>query len=72
MLGDAPHRHAGMLGLDQDGNAAGFQDLVDRGRDLRGEMFLGLGGARRCGSSRASFDSPHDALHRRIGDCARP
>src|SRR5689334_9454473 len=32
VLGDAPHRHAGMLGLDQDGNAARFEDLVDRSR----------------------------------------
>src|SRR3954452_2094616 len=42
MLGDAAHRHAGMLRLDHDRNAAGFQHLVDRGCDLRGQMLLGL------------------------------
>jgi len=31
-----------MLGLDQHGNAAGLQDLVDRGGNLRRQMLLGL------------------------------
>src|SRR5204862_4114429 len=46
MLGDAAHRHAGMLRLDHHGNAAGFQDFVDRCCDLCGQMLLGLQAAR--------------------------
>src|SRR5580700_1735889 len=32
MLGDAAHRHAGMLRLEHHCNAAGFENLVDRSR----------------------------------------
>src|ERR1700758_5472782 len=38
MLGDATHRHAGMLRFDQYRNAARLENLVDRSRDLGGEM----------------------------------
>ena len=58
MLGDAAHRHAGMLRLDHHRNAAGLEDLVDRGGDLGGEMLLGLQAAGEDSVSRASFDSP--------------
>src|SRR5207302_7533034 len=46
VLGDAAHRHAGMLRLDHDRNAAGLEHLVDGSCDLRGEMFLRLQAAR--------------------------
>src|SRR5260221_5474978 len=46
MLGDAAHRHAGMLRLDHHCNAARLKNFVDRGRDLCGQMLLGLQTAR--------------------------
>src|SRR4051812_25114625 len=53
MLGNAAHRHAGMLRLDQYGNAARLQDFVDDGGDLRGQVLLGLQPARKnVGQSR--------------------
>jgi len=39
---DAAERHAGVLGLDHHGNAAGLQDLLDRGGDLGVHVLLGL------------------------------
>src|SRR5579871_996681 len=42
VLGDATDRHAGMLGLDQHRDAPWLEDFVDRCRDLRREMLLGL------------------------------
>src|SRR5947208_7514818 len=68
MLGDAAHRHAGMLGLDHHGNAAGFEDLVDRGRDLRGEMLLGLQPPREDVGQPRQLRQAHHPLDRRIGD----
>src|SRR3981081_3678195 len=41
-LFDAPQRHAGVLGLEHDRDAARLEHLVDRGDDLRVEMLLGL------------------------------
>src|SRR5215475_7794111 len=68
MLGDATHRHAGMLGLDHNRNAAGFQDLIDRGRDLCGQMLLGLQPPREDVGQPRELRQAHHALHRRIGD----
>ena len=39
-------RHAHVLGLDHHRNAARFEDFVDRGRHLRGEVLLRLQAAR--------------------------
>jgi hypothetical protein len=57
MLGDAAHRHAGMLGLDHHGNAAGFENFVDRRGDLRGQVLLGLQAAGED-IGEARFDNP--------------
>src|SRR6202011_4103365 len=46
MLGDTAHRHAGMLRLDHHCNAAGFENLIDRRRDLGRQMLLRLQAAR--------------------------
>ena len=68
MLGDAAHRHAGMLRLDHHGNAAGLQHLVDRGRDLGGQMLLGLQAAREDVGQPRQLRQSHHPLDRRIGD----
>src|SRR3954453_10502492 len=68
MLGDTADRHAGMLRLDHHGDAARLEDLVDRGRDLRGEVFLGLQPTRENVSEPGQLRQSHDPLDRRIGD----
>src|ERR1700758_4161407 len=68
MLGDAAHRHAGMLRFDQHRNAAGLEDLVDRGRDLGGEMFLGLQAAGEDVGQPGKLGKSHHPLDGRIGD----
>src|ERR1700685_363590 len=45
-LADAANRHAGVLGLDQHGDAVRLEHIVDGGRHLRGELLLGLEPAR--------------------------
>src|ERR1700716_308999 len=60
MLGDAAHRHAGMLRLDHHCNAAGFENLVDCRRDLGCEMLLRLQAAREdIGETRQLRQSHH-------------
>jgi hypothetical protein len=68
MLGDAAHRHAGMLRLDQHGNATGLENLVDRGRDLGGQVLLGLQAAGEDVGQPRQLGQSHHSLHRRIGD----
>ena len=68
VLGDAAHRHAGMLRLDHHRNAARFEDLVDRGCDLGGQMLLGLQApGKDVGQPRQLGQADHP-LDRRIGD----
>src|ERR1700678_4555564 len=68
MFGDAADRHAGMLGLDQDGDAAGFKNLVDGGGNLRRQMFLGLQAAGKDIGEPRELRQADDPLNRRIGD----
>src|ERR1700684_765624 len=45
-LADAANRHAGVLGLDQHGDAVRLEHILDGRRHLRGELLLGLQPAR--------------------------
>jgi hypothetical protein len=45
-LADAANRHAGVLGLDQHGDAVRLEHVLDGRRHLRGELLLGLQPAR--------------------------
>src|SRR5277367_2275301 len=65
MFGDAADRHAGMLGLDQDGDAAGFENFIDGSRNLRRQMFLGLQAAREDIGESRQLRQADDALDRR-------
>ena len=68
VLFHAAQRHAHMLGIEHHRDAFRLQDLVDRGRDLRGQMLL------RLQAARIDIDQPRElgqadhALHRPIGD----
>src|SRR6202035_1440274 len=42
MFGDAADRHAGMLGLDQDGDAAGLENFIDCRGNLCRPVVLGV------------------------------
>src|SRR5882757_9143128 len=68
VLGNAAYRHAGMLGLDHDRNATRLEDLVDRGRDLRGQMLLGLQAAGKDVGEACQLGEPDHPFDRRIGD----
>ena len=64
----AAHRHAGVLGLDHHGDAARLQDLVDRGRDLRGQVLLRLQAPRVDVDQPRDLGQADDAPDRHIGD----
>ncbi len=67
-LGDAAHRHAGVLGLEHHGDAARLEDLLDRGRDLRGQVLLRLQAPRIDVDQPRDLGQAHHALGRHIGD----
>ena len=65
---DAAQRHAGVLGLDHHGDAARLQDLVDRGRDLRGQVLLRLQAPRIDVDQARELRQADHPVDRHIGD----
>src|SRR5262245_14662014 len=65
---DPAQRHAHVLGLDHHGNAARIEDLLDRGRDLRGHVLLGLQASRIDVDEARELGEPDHAIDRLVGD----
>src|SRR5438874_779940 len=57
-----------MLGLDHDRNAARLEDLLDRGRNLRGHVLLRLQPTRIDVHQAGELGKAHDPVDRLIGD----
>src|SRR5580704_13007001 len=65
-LADAANRHAGVLGLDQHGDAVRLEDVLDGRRHLRGELLLGLQPARIDVDQAGEFRQADHALDRPV------
>src|SRR4051812_27559285 len=64
----AAQRHAHVLGLEQDGDAAWIEDLVDRSRDLRSQALLRLQSPRIEIHKPRQLGEPDHTLDRLVGD----
>src|SRR5262245_18666946 len=67
-LANPAHRHALMLGLDQDGHAAWSQRGLDRFGYLGGQCFLGLQAPGEDLDHARNFRDPEDASVRQVGN----